>query len=701
MTNQQFTAFLLIFCLTTVTAVLWSRLGLAQPIPIPGTTVRAASVPELFTAIPMGKGWSISTRQADSTVIRQRLVKANVNLLTRTTGQALRLNLFEDLAYNVTIERRRTSVDGLVGGELTSVQFGRIADIPQSEVYLTSRGHILSGNIRLPDGQLYEIRYLRSGVHAVREIDQNVFPEDPPPKVWEKGREGESNRLLKTEQWILDGNERPQPKHSTDISGGLLLPDRKQEIEKTIPYSLFPVPYLDVMVVYTSAARRAAGGTVAMNSLIDLAEMETNQGFANSHINLQIRIVHRQEVNYLESGSSSTDLKRLINPKDGFLDSLQSLRQLYKVDAVSLWVNHLDSCGLSRLMKSASMAFRDRAFSVVRDDCATGYYSFAHELGHNLGADHDIKHAQNGVYAYSHGYQDPDGEFRTIMAYKCPGGCQRRNYWSNPNLTLNGKPLGIADRADNVRTLNNTLSIAKAWDNPGLPGQCFARQVYWRGSYFSKDWIGTLRNKGYLITDLAERGQEWAVVLSQPLEYNEQEWVTEGNFPKNQIQSHWNEGRYITEVGTTKKRWLVVMSKPASYTRQHWMTSNNVPKDWIKQEWDAGNRITTIGARENQWAVVASNPTQYKKQRWSTEKQFPRNWIKAGWKKQSKITSIAATREQFAVVMSQPSRYDMQVWVTAQNFPDTWIYDQRKTGYQITGLAATDNRWAVVMSKCK
>ena len=138
----------------------------------------------------------------------------------------------------------------------------------------------------------------------------------------------------------------------------------------------------------------------------------------------------------------------------------QDPNQQYGADAVSLWVSDMDACGIGCLNKSAS-EFRNRAFSVVSLDCATGVYSFAHELGHNLGATHDPDNSEpgEGIFPYSHGYQDPDGEFRTIMAYKkgCPGKCPRINLWSNPDRSYNGKPLGIRDRANNAETLSQTL----------------------------------------------------------------------------------------------------------------------------------------------------------------------------------------------------------------------------------------------------
>ena len=112
-------------------------------------------------------------------------------------------------------------------------------------------------------------------------------------------------------------------------------------------------------------------------------------------------------------------------------------------------------------MTSVAPYFESYAFSVVGWRCATGYYSFAHEMGHNMGSHHDRANASGpGAYDYSHGYQAPDEAFRTIMAYNCPGECPRVNYWSNPAVSYGGQPTGVVhtapDSADNRRSLNNT-----------------------------------------------------------------------------------------------------------------------------------------------------------------------------------------------------------------------------------------------------
>lgn len=109
--------------------------------------------------------------------------------------------------------------------------------------------------------------------------------------------------------------------------------------------------------------------------------------------------------------------------------------------------------------------FQKHTFTVVDVSCAVNNFSFAHELGHNLGSCHDRATSQTcvGSFPYSFGYQDPDGEFCTIMAYPCQAKkgqakkeCPRLNYWSSPNLVVNEKKsMGIEEQVDNVRSLNH------------------------------------------------------------------------------------------------------------------------------------------------------------------------------------------------------------------------------------------------------
>ncbi len=46
------------------------------------------------------------------------------------------------------------------------------------------------------------------------------------------------------------------------------------------------------------------------------------------------------------------------------------------------------ACGVAWLMSGNEPAFAPNAYAVVDLTCATGYYSFGHELGHNMGLNH-------------------------------------------------------------------------------------------------------------------------------------------------------------------------------------------------------------------------------------------------------------------------------------------------------------------------
>ncbi|RPI67845.1 MAG: hypothetical protein EHM38_09260 [Geobacteraceae bacterium] len=147
----------------------------------------------------------------------------------------------------------------------------------------------------------------------------------------------------------------------------------------------------------------------------------------------------------------------------GVFSNIEALRTLYGADQVALLRRFVDEgCGLAWLLQQVSDA--RYAYSVVHDGSNSAYSScseltFVHELGHNLGCQHDRANASvPGRFSYSYGFQDPDEAFRTVMAYDCAGGCPRIHYFSNPDLTYQGKPVGISENDPNY-SANNAMTI--------------------------------------------------------------------------------------------------------------------------------------------------------------------------------------------------------------------------------------------------
>ncbi|UXI67054.1 zinc-dependent metalloprotease [Tahibacter amnicola] len=290
-----------------------------------------------------------------------------------------------------------------------------IPDDPLNSVMLVRNGDKLTGNIRV-QGQLYKVRPLFDGRHVIVEVDESRSPPDHPAEDYKQ----------------LLAEAAPPPESDTTSRA-------TQDITT-----------IRVMVNYTTGVSNRVAD---VPGLINLAIAEANQGYINSDVQIRLQLAARSRVSYRESGSFGTDLNRYRDTDDDYMDSIHGLRNEYDADVGVLLINNDESCG-----KAAAIGATARtAFAVAHWDCATGYYSFAHEIGHLQSARHDPgTDSSNTPYSYGHGYRDPAGNWRTIMAYDCDDHCRRLNFWSNPNRTYNGKPMGTATRSDNHRVLNNT-----------------------------------------------------------------------------------------------------------------------------------------------------------------------------------------------------------------------------------------------------
>ncbi len=370
------------------------------------------------------KGFSNQPRIA--TVLKSLQVKADLSVLQGSEKRIITIPDFDNKTISVMLQEKTTM------GQHGVIWKGMINDQTGSTVVLSIVGEVVTGNITFRNLKHYQIQYLSGGLHAINQIDQSKFKNEKQPIKPE----------LKPGQPLHDGC-------STD-QGNII----------------------DVMVVYTAAARTGAGGTAAMESTINLAVAEANQAYQNSQITQRLRLVHTEEVNYTESGDISTDLDRLHNGSDGFMDNVPGLRNTYAADEVSLITeNGGGYCGLGYMMSNVSISFAEYAYCVVARDCATGYFSFVHELGHNMGADHDCVNANSaGPFSFNRDWinTSPSSHvtpWRTIMSYPTqPVATTRIQYFSNPGIKYGNDPMGgtcvgsTSLSTDNHQVLNKTAA---------------------------------------------------------------------------------------------------------------------------------------------------------------------------------------------------------------------------------------------------
>ena len=219
-----------------------------------------------------------------------------------------------------------------------------------------------------------------------------------------------------------------------------------------------------VLVLYTQAARLAQSN---IKNSISTAVAITNQSFVNSQINYEIELAYAGETNYTEVGYN-TDLNRFQSNNDGYIDEVHLLRNEYSADICVLLIAEENACGKAYDIKSNA----NNAFCVVSAcacmDCLIGNYSFAHEIGHLMGCRHD-PHADKNIipYSYGHGFVNTSPQWRTIMAYgsSC-NDCPRLQYWSNPNVSYWGSPMGTIAKHNNARVWNERANAVMNFRQP-------------------------------------------------------------------------------------------------------------------------------------------------------------------------------------------------------------------------------------------
>lgn len=399
-----------------LTCAMIPRAGHAQA-PSPGvfSEIQAGLVPGLTPAL-------------EPATQRSRVVQVDTQQITaaRLGRETLRLNLFDDVAVVVRIDRVRPTGSGyFISGRPLGMEWG--------EVRLVVNGPVIVGTIVTPEAR-FTIRFSASGRHVIRQIDpsaersehdvdENFMPTGPPqagssvdPLASTAGSATKMNEDVPTE----DGSE------------------------------------IRVLVVYTPTMQAQQGGTAGMEALIDLMIHSANHAFEISGINPRLVLAHTALVDYAEERSNIA-VVRLYRPDDGHMDEVHALRDKYAADLV-----HLLTIGTGGPSGTASPGFRESLTAESSGFAVTASgleETFTHETGHNFGLEHDryTETVEDAVYPYAFGYVNNrafapgapvTARWRTVMAYldRCSDAgfsCPRLMRFSNPDQTHGSDPLGV------------------------------------------------------------------------------------------------------------------------------------------------------------------------------------------------------------------------------------------------------------------
>jgi hypothetical protein len=300
-------------------------------------------------------------------------------------------------------------------------------------------------------GQIYWMRRVRGGVHAVHvvEMSQDRLPPEHAPLPEQLRINGPT---LRDDPLIRSGDASELRQANVHVRPQRAGPSDSQTIVQPPgpagKNSASGETVINVIAAYTSKA--ATHYADFGRELIDFAIEEANQSFRNSNLGqVQLKLVHAYQTSYVEEGEHFDHLWRFADRDDGYMDEIHGLRERYEADVAMLIVDDRKGCGLATRV----FADADEAFAVVHHECAALSYSLAHEIGHLIGARHELVVDGNLTpFPYGHGFVN-GSKWRDIMSYKesC-GGCPRLPVWSSPNLLVQGEPAGALN-ADNARVI--------------------------------------------------------------------------------------------------------------------------------------------------------------------------------------------------------------------------------------------------------
>lgn len=285
-------------------------------------------------------------------------------------------------------------------------------------------------------GATHEVRPGAGGMHALYRVVEGAVRLVEPPAVPDVGA-------------LFDGDPASSSEPAAEGSTAFLSPSAAE---------------VTILVAYTTAVKNRLG-TSGLASRVQSLQDWLNQAFVNSgHPEITARVVGTVETTYTPSTSMSTDVDRLLNPSDGFLDDLHPQRVSAGADLLHLLIpDQTDACGIAYVPHDLRP---DLGVGLSAASCPLS--TFAHEIGHNFGMGHDsYVSASDAWWPWAYGYVDPDFRFRTIMAYsnQCSAAgrtCPEVQYFSDPDRTYQGYPLGIpfvqgGRSADNVRVLEDMV----------------------------------------------------------------------------------------------------------------------------------------------------------------------------------------------------------------------------------------------------
>lgn len=368
-----------------------------------------------------GIGHAAASSENGSEVVRRAAFELDLGALRTKHSQSatLPLRLFDEIGHRAVLNRAEAV------SRRAFAWRGHLEGIDRSFVAVVGKGRRIAGVVTTGD-RMFRLRSTPQGEQIAEEMH---------PRFLDSMRD---DALFLEPQRAAAGRPAPVALEAATGADGKVV--------------------MDVLVVYfgkTAKALKAddeiwwSEGRVARKLLeneVDLGFAVANAALENSNVNARFRRVGFEKISGAGSGDFSEDLRRLIDPEDGFFDEVHALRNRLGADFVVLLPDreNSDFAGFAMQVPASDPRADASAFSVIHYS-GLWWTPLAHELGHGMGLAHDegndFSLPEDRSHPYARGFQSPAGGFVTVMGV--PTGCETCiwpiPHYSSSNRRYRGK----------------------------------------------------------------------------------------------------------------------------------------------------------------------------------------------------------------------------------------------------------------------